>query len=477
MTDRERRAAERTAATGDQDALARLRAILVRSGELQILDDGLDDLCRRTKFTPSDVAAAMTEARSAATGWSVRTARTWGTQLVAVKADVTSLELWGCNVPHDQPVTTEGEPPAVLTEALRLDPSAVHIRAAIDVARVWIHDRGGSDQGWFNVRVRPAMYFGDTSTQGANVVVDQLLEHAVHEYSTGHATRIDVSVDPDHGVTVADDGRGLLRVRGPGSLFGDATGVFGELATEDPSGDDYILAAACAASDPFEVTLARDGQTLRQVYRRGRPVAPVEVVAPSVTTGTRIRLRVDPRIFGDAHQDTAALASRVALLAYLVPGLRTSFLAPDPADTFDTHAPDGLAALVNATRTQGFLERVTTGTRAGAHRGRRRTHFRRTKPRTHVSRRGRLAVAVCTRDRPGRHVCLREPMRGRHPRPYRGGVTSRSGGERASGIWRAGPRRCLPARRRSSRREVGRASVPRSDQDGPRKPGGRRSRS
>ncbi|GAA1229418.1 hypothetical protein GCM10009665_19810 [Kitasatospora nipponensis] len=63
------------------------------------------------------------------------------------------------------------------------------------------------------VRKRPGMYIGSTGERGLHHLVFEVADRAVNEVLAGHARRVDITLTPDGGVCVADDGRG---VNGPG---------------------------------------------------------------------------------------------------------------------------------------------------------------------------------------------------------------------------------------------------------------------
>ena len=64
-------------------------------------------------------------------------------------------------------------------------------------------------EGLTAVRKRPGMYIGGTGSQGLMHLVWELVDNAVDEAAAGFATRLDVTLNRDHCVVVAEIGRGI----------------------------------------------------------------------------------------------------------------------------------------------------------------------------------------------------------------------------------------------------------------------------
>ena len=64
-------------------------------------------------------------------------------------------------------------------------------------------------EGLEPVRKRPGMYIGGTDEKAMHHLFAEVLDNAMDEAVAGHASRIEVSLDKDGLLTVADNGRGI----------------------------------------------------------------------------------------------------------------------------------------------------------------------------------------------------------------------------------------------------------------------------
>lgn len=64
-------------------------------------------------------------------------------------------------------------------------------------------------EGLEPVRKRPGMYIGSTGFDGVHHLIKEIADNSVDEAIAGYATRVDVTILEDGGMTISDDGRGI----------------------------------------------------------------------------------------------------------------------------------------------------------------------------------------------------------------------------------------------------------------------------
>jgi DNA gyrase subunit B len=184
-----------------------------------------------------------------------------------------------------------------------------------------------------HIRQRPGMYIGDTGPKGLHHLVYELIYNSVDEALAGFAKHINVTVNVDGSISVADDGRGI-----PVNPYEDtgrstlemvltemgAGGKFGGSAYRVSAGLHGIGAKAVTAlSEWTEARVRRNGKVYMQEYERGKATSELKEMgaAADSKTGTTITFKPDPEIFHDATFDFDTLENRLRELAFLNKGL------------------------------------------------------------------------------------------------------------------------------------------------------------
>ncbi len=177
------------------------------------------------------------------------------------------------------------------------------------------------------VRKRPAMYIGDLSSRGLNHLVYEVVDNSIDEVMAGHCSKIDVTLNKDGSVTVADDGRGIpvdihptekrpalevvMTVLHAGGKFDkDSYKVSGGL-------HGVGVSVVNALSEWCEVEVCRDNKVYFQRYKIGIPETDLEVIGTSKTTGTKTTFFPDKSIFKTAELSFEVLSERMRELAFL----------------------------------------------------------------------------------------------------------------------------------------------------------------
>jgi topoisomerase-4 subunit B len=239
-------------------------------------------------------------------------------------------------------------------------------------------------EGLEPVRRRPGMFIGGTDEKAMHHLFAEVLDNAMDEAVTGHATRIEVDFEADGFLTVIDNGRGIPvdphpKFKKKSALEVIMTtlhagGKFNSKVYETSGGLHGVGASvANALSDSMEVEVARGQKLYRQTYTRGVPDGPLKNLGPVKNRrGTRVRFRPDPKIFGkDAAFTPARLFRMGRSKAYLFRGVEIrwscakALLAGDSEtpESAVLHFPGGLKDFL-ASRIEG-QETVTKDVFAG----------------------------------------------------------------------------------------------------------------
>lgn len=217
-------------------------------------------------------------------------------------------------------------------------------------------------EGLEAVRKRPAMYIGDISEKGLHHLVYEVVDNSIDEAMAGYCNKIDVVINEDNSISVADNGRGIpvdfhekenksalevvLTVLHAGGKFDkDSYKVSGGL---------HGVGVSCvnALSSYMKAEVRRNGNLYMQEYSCGKPLHEVQVVGTSTVTGTKITFKPDGSIFTTTDYQYKTLADRLRELSYLNAGITltlTDKRSPKEDGTFKTeifHSDEGLKEFV-----------------------------------------------------------------------------------------------------------------------------------
>ncbi|MBV9022890.1 MAG: DNA topoisomerase (ATP-hydrolyzing) subunit B [Streptomycetaceae bacterium] len=223
--------------------------------------------------------------------------------------------------------TTEGAAPLPGGAAPSYDASAITVLEGLDA-----------------VRKRPGMYIGSTGERGLHHLVYEVVDNSVDEALAGHADTIEVTILPDGGVRVIDNGRGIpvdivpsegkpavevvLTVLHAGGKFGGGGyAVSGGL-------HGVGVSVVNALSTKVAVEVKRDGYRWTQDYKLGAPTAPLTKNEATQASGTTVTFWADPDIFETTEYSFETLSRRFQEMAFLNKGLTISLTdeRPDHVD-------------------------------------------------------------------------------------------------------------------------------------------------
>ena len=187
-------------------------------------------------------------------------------------------------------------------------------------------------EGLEAVRMRPAMYIGDTFSRGLHHLVYEAVDNSIDEALAGHCTAIETIIHKNESISVIDNGRGipvdmhktekkpavevvLTTLHAGGKFDKDSYSVSGGL---------HGVGISCvnALSDWFEVEVKRDGHIYHMRFERGKTVTKLTKVGNIKSNGTKVTFKPDRTIFKETHTFSYdILAKRLRELAFLNKGL------------------------------------------------------------------------------------------------------------------------------------------------------------
>ena len=190
-------------------------------------------------------------------------------------------------------------------------------------------------EGLEAVRIRPGMYIGSTGPRGLHHLVYEIVDNSVDEALAGYASHIEVTILPDNGIRVVDDGRGIPVDIVPGEGVSGVETVMTKLhAGGKFGGGGYAVSGGLhgvgisvvnALSTRVDIEVRRQGFHWTQTYKDQHPTAPLaqgQTMTDDESTGTSVTFWADPAIFETTTYDFETLRSRFQQMAFLNKGLK-----------------------------------------------------------------------------------------------------------------------------------------------------------
>lgn len=191
-------------------------------------------------------------------------------------------------------------------------------------------------EGLEPVRKRPGMYIGSTGYDGIHHLIKEIADNSVDEAIAGYASRVDIAILEDGGITVTDDGRGIPVDKHPKTGLSTletvltvlhAGGKFGGGGYKVSSGLHGVGSSVVnALSTKLIAEVVQKGQLYHIEFERGAATMPLKKLGKTDRPdGTSVTFYPDSEIFKETIEfDYKWVVSYLRHQAYLTKGVYTA---------------------------------------------------------------------------------------------------------------------------------------------------------
>jgi len=191
-------------------------------------------------------------------------------------------------------------------------------------------------EGLEPVRKRPGMYIGSTGFDGVHHLIKEIADNSIDEAIAGYATKVEVIILADGGMTISDDGRGIPIDKHPKTGLSSletvltvlhAGGKFGGGGYKVSSGLHGVGSSVVnALSTTLIAEVVKEGTLYSIEFERGATKVPFKKVGKTDRkNGTTITFYPDPTIFKETVKfDYNWVVDYIRHQAYLTKGIYVS---------------------------------------------------------------------------------------------------------------------------------------------------------